>query len=489
MAPAAVRRIADLPSPPGWPLFGHVFEVRRARIHRDVEAWARAYGPVFRLKFGRQPMLVVADHELLAAALRDRPDGWRRVPYTAQIGAEMGLPQGLFSAEGDDWRRQRRMVMAAFAPGHARAYFPQLQQVLLRLRGRWLRAAAAGEPIVLQADLMRFTVDAISGLAFGKDSNTIEAGDDVIQRHLDQVLPAIFRRVLSLLPTWRWFKTAADRELDASVAVIQSTIAGFVAQARRRLAEEPQRRAQPHNLLEAMIAAADEPGSGVDDRHVAGNVLTMLLAGEDTTANTLAWMLELLHRHPAALARLTDEVRRLAPDPEAYGFERMERLEYLDACAAETMRLKPVAPFLALQALRDTVLGDIAVPQGTQLWCVLRHDSVDARFFPEPQRFEPARWLGGGAALAPGARRAAMPFGSGPRTCPGRYLALLEMKMVIAMLLATFDIESVATADGGPAEERMAFTMQPVGLRMRLRARAVGAAADAGATAPAGLAA
>jgi cytochrome P450 len=428
-------------------------------------------------------MLVVSDHELLAAALRDRPDGWRRVPYTAQIGAEMGLPQGLFSAEGDDWRRQRRMVMAAFAPGHVRAYFPQLRQVMLRLRGRWQRSAAAGEPIVLQADLMRFTVDAISGLAFGKDINTIEAGDDVIQRHLDKLLPAIFRRVLSLAPTWRWFKSSADRELDASVAVINSTIAGFVAQARQRLADEPRRRAQPQNLLEAMIVAADEPGSGLDDRHVAGNVLTMLLAGEDTTANTLAWMLDLLSRHPAALARLADEVRTLAPEPATYTFEQMERLEYLDACAAETMRLKPVAPFLALQALRDTKLGDVAVPQGTQLWCVLRRDSVDERLFPEPQRFEPARWLGGGAGLAAGARRAAMPFGSGPRTCPGRYLALLEMKMVMAMLLASFDIESVDTPDGAPAEERMAFTMQPVGLHMRLRPRVAADAAAVGTTA------
>jgi cytochrome P450 len=161
----------------------------------------------------------------------------------------------------------------------------------------------------------------------------------------------------------------------------------------------------------------------------------------------------------------------------------MERLEYLDACAAETMRLKPVAPFLALQALRDTKLGDVAVPQGTQLWCVLRRDSVDERLFPEPQRFEPARWLGGGAGLAAGARRAAMPFGSGPRTCPGRYLALLEMKMVMAMLLASFDIESVDTPDGAPAEERMAFTMQPVGLHMRLRPRVAADAAAVGTTA------
>jgi cytochrome P450 len=467
----ALRRIQDLPGPRGWPLLGNTLQVKPPRIHQDVEAWADAYGPLFRMRLGRFEQLVIADHELLAAVMRDRPEGFRRSPFTSKIGAEMGLPQGLFGAEGEDWRKQRRMVMASFAPGHVRAYFPSLVKVTLRLRGRWQKAAREGRDIPLQADLMRFTVDAIAGLAFGKDINTLESGEDVIQRHLDKVLPAIFRRVLSVFPTWRWFKTAADRELDASVAVINSTVLDFVAQARQRLRDDASLREQPRNLLEAMIVAADQPDSGLDDRHVAGNVLTMLLAGEDTTANTLAWMIHLLQRHPQALQRVQQEVRTLAPDPAAYGFDQMEQLVYLEACASETMRLKPVAPFIALQALRDTVVGDVAVPQGTQIWGVLRHDSVGERLFERPQAFEPERWLASATPLSATAKRAAMPFGSGPRMCPGRYLALLEMKMAMAMamLLSSFDIEAVDTPDGAPAAERMAFTMNPVGLRLRLR--------------------
>jgi cytochrome P450 len=469
MEPPTLRRIQDLPGPRGWPLLGNTLQVKPPRIHLDVEAWADTFGPLFRMRLGRFEQLVIADHELLAAVMRDRPEGFRRSPFTSRIGAEMGLPQGLFSAEGEDWRKQRRMVMASFAPGHVRAYFPSLVKVTLRLRGRWQRAAREGRDIPLQADLMRFTVDAIAGLAFGKDINTLESGEDVIQRHLDKVLPAIFRRVLSVLPTWRWFKTAADRDLDHSVAVINRTILEFVAQARHRLRDDGALREQPRNLLEAMIVAADQPGSGLDDRHVAGNVLTMLLAGEDTTANTLAWMIYLLQRHPQALQRVQQEVRTLAPDPAAYGFDQMERLVYLEACASETMRLKPVAPFIALQALRDTVVGDVAVPQGTQIWGVLRHDSIGERLFERPQAFEPERWLETLTPLSAAAKRAAMPFGSGPRMCPGRYLALLEMKMAMAMLLSSFDIVSVDTPDGAPAQERMAFTMNPVGLRLRLR--------------------
>jgi cytochrome P450 len=473
MHPRALRQIKDLPGPPGWPLLGNSLQVTPARIHRDVERWAATYGPLFRMRLGRQHQLVIADHELLSAVMRDRPDGFRRSPFTSQIGAEMGLPQGLFSAEGDDWRRQRRMVMASFAPGHVRAYFPSLVKVALRLQGRWQRAARARDAIPLQADLMRFTVDAIAGLAFGKDINTLESGDDVIQRHLDKVLPAVFRRVLSFVPYWRWFKLPADRELDRSVAVINATILEFVAQARQRLHDEPMLRTRPRNLLEAMIASADQPDSGLGDKQVAGNVLTMLLAGEDTTANTLAWMIHLLWRHPQVLRQAQDEVRRLAPDPAAYGYDTMEQLVFLEACASETMRLKPVAPFIVLQALRDTVVGDVALPAKTQIWGVLRHDSVSEHHFADPAAFAPQRWLDDARPpLSAAAKRAAMPFGSGPRMCPGRYLALLEMKMAMAMLLSRFEIEAVDTPAGGPAEERMAFTMNPVGLTLRLRERA-----------------
>lgn len=468
----ALRRIADLPRPPGLPLLGNTLQVKPARIHLDVEAWAREFGPMFRMQLGRGEALVITDHELLSSVMRDRPDGFRRSPQTSKVSIEMGLPQGVFSAEGEDWRRQRRMVMASFAPGHVRAYFPSMLKVARRLQGRWRQAALDGTEINLQADLMRYTVDTIAGLAFGKDINTLESGEDVIQRHLDKVLPAVFRRVLSLVPYWRWFKLPSDRELERSVAVINSTIGDFVTQTRQRLRDDPALRTQPRNLLEAMLVAADQPDSGLGDAQVVGNVLTMLLAGEDTTANTLAWMIHLLQLNPPVLQRLQDEVRQQAPALAELDLEAIDRLVFLDACISETMRLKPVAPFIGLQALRDTVVGDVAVPRHTFIWGVLRHDSVSERLFPRPQSFEPQRWLPeADPPMNTAAKRSAMPFGSGPRMCPGRYLALLEMKIAMVMLLSGFDIASVSTPDGLPARERMAFTMNPVGLRMRLRER------------------
>jgi cytochrome P450 len=462
----AIRRIADLPGPRGWPLVGNLFQLRRDVIHQGVERWCQRYGALFRLRIGRRRLVVVSDHALINDVLRDRPDGWRRTETLQTISREMGLKPGLFGSEGEAWRAQRRMVMSGLDPGRVRAYFAQLQRVTDRLQRRWLEAAREGRTLNLQSELMRYTVDTVAGLAFGRDINTLESDGDVIQQHLDRIFPALFRRVMAPLPYWRWFKLPADRALDRSVVEVKRAIADFIAEARQRLQADASRRAQPPNLLEAMIVAAEEGREGIGDEQVSANVLTMLLAGEDTTANTLAWLLHLLHRHPAVMARARDEAQRVAGEDRPLTPEDLSRLEYIEACLHETMRLKPVAPFMVLEALRDTRLGDLQVPAGTMLWCALRHDALNAQHFPEPQEFRPERWLGDDAGRG---KRVATPFGAGPRMCPGRYLALTEMKMMLAMLLSRFEIESVSAPGGAEAQERMSFTMVPVGLSMRLR--------------------
>jgi len=383
----------------------------------------------------------------------------------------MGLANGVFAASGETWRSQRRMVMAAFDPAHVKAYFPALQRVAQRLASRWRDAARKAEPIDLQADLMRYTVDTIAGLAFGAEVNTLESDEDVIQQHLNRLFPAVYKRVFAVAPTWRWFPSADDRQLARSVVEINAAVDGFIAQARARLRADPSLRQHPVNLLEAMLVAADEPGSGIDDQQVAGNVLTMLLAGEDTTANTVAWMIHLLWRHPAELAQAIAEVRRVCDDVPT--LEQLAQLDYIEACAHETMRLKPVGPHMALQALRETIIGDVRIPAGMVVFVLMRRDAVSESKVPRASVFDPARWLveGGPGQAASAPKRISMPFGAGPRICPGRYLALLEMKMAMATLLGGFDIVAVDTPDGQEAKESLNVTMAPVGLTMQVRAR------------------
>ena len=471
-AAATLREIHQLAGPRGWPVLGNAPQLQRSRMHLQLEEWMRRYGDLFTFRIGARRFLVLADPDSIATVLRDRPEGFRRTSRLEQISREFGF-LGLFSANGEDWRRQRPMVLSGLDPAHIKAFFPTLVDVTARLARRWQRTATTGRAIDLQADLMRYTVDVTTALAFGQDLNTLESDDaQRIQTHLNHVLPALFRRVLAPFEYWKYFPTRADKEVAGHLLALREAVQGFMAATRRTLAAQPELRARPVNLIQAMVAAADGQGSAISEADVSGNILTMLLAGEDTTANTLAWTIWLLYQNPAALQAAAAEVADVLQGASVLqSVEQLSRLDLLEACAQEAMRLKPVAPLIIIQAQRDTVVADVRVPSGSLVLCLMRPGGMNDAKFAEPQAFRPERWLqseGAAAHSLGSAKRSVMPFGAGPRMCPGRYLALAEIKMVLAMLLANFEIREVATPDGQPPVENLAFTMAPVGLAMML---------------------
>ncbi|TFZ07633.1 cytochrome P450 [Ramlibacter humi] len=470
----AARTAESLPGPRPWPVVGNGLQLRLDRLHLQLEGWAREYGAPFTFNIRSRRFVVVDSPEVIGQVLRRRPEQFRRSERLESVSREMGF-LGLFAANGDTWRRQRPMVLAGLDPAHIREFFPALVAVTDRLRRRWLRAAQAGETIDLQADLMRFTVDVTTGLAFGEDLNTLETpGDDTIQRHLNVVMPALFKRILSPVDPPAWLRRLRERELQAHIHELRQAVQGFIAKTRKVLAGQPALRDRPQNLIQALVAGRDREGSGLTDEDVAGNVLTMLLAGEDTTANTLAWMFWHLHRNPAAAAAARAEVDAVLQGAAGVqDLAQLGRLDLVEACANETMRLKPVAPFIMNQVVEDTQVGDVAVRKGQFVICLMRPGGLDAATFAQPEAYDPMRWLGEGAsahAMA-SAKRHTMPFGAGPRMCPGRYLALAEIKLAAAMLLANFELVDVSPPGGGEPRETVSIVMSPVGLRMKLRAR------------------
>ena len=203
IATTTLRHADSLPGPRGLPLLGNALQLETPRLHQQLEEWAKVYGPFYQFSIASRRIVVVSDHEIVAQVLRDRPDGFRRTTRLEEVWLETGLPAGVFGANGESWRKQRRMVMAAFAPEHVRRYHPALVRVAQRLAARWARAAGQGQAIELQPELMRFTVDTIAGLAFGAEVNTLESDGDIIQQHLDKIFPAIFSRIMKPVPIWR----------------------------------------------------------------------------------------------------------------------------------------------------------------------------------------------------------------------------------------------------------------------------------------------
>jgi cytochrome P450 len=457
----------DLPGPRGLPVIGNLLQIDKPRFHLQLEKWAKQFGPLYKLRMGPQRIVILSNSEIISQLLKQRPDSFSRTHKLKIVSQEMMLDPGLFSSEGDTWRVQRRMVMSGFDPAHVKGYFPNLQIVAQQLAKRWGTAAKNKVRIDLQRDLMRYTVDTIAGLAFGVSVNTLSNEEDVIQSHLDRIFPKLFNRLMTLFPYWRYFKLPSDRELDRSIVFIKEAIRCFIQQARQALAEQPELRHNPSNLLQAMLLANELESSGVDDSLVAGNVMTMLLAGEDTTANTIAWLTYLLWRNPASLERARNEILEIVSNVKRPSYDELNQLEYLEACILETMRLKPVAPQLPLEALHDTQIGQVRIPKGTMIINLLRSESVDPNRVANANVFEPKRWQQEGSKL----KKISMPFGAGPRMCPGRYLAMIEIKMAMVVLVGQFEITYVGSANGQEPEEVLSFTMMPKDIEMRLKLR------------------
>lgn len=461
-----LRELEDLPGPRRLPLLGNTLSIDMTRLHLQVEEWADVYGRIYYMRLGPRPVLVVNDAKVAEQFFRERPETYRRVSDVETVFSEMSAA-GVFSAEGDAWRAQRRLAMEALANRNLRGFYPTLEVVAARLVRRWERAADEGRVLDIADELKRFTVDVTTALVFGHDMNTLEKGDDIIQRHLEKIFPAFNRRLNALFPYWRYIRLPKDRDLERSIESLRDWIRNLVGDARERLATAPDRPSA--NFLEAMLSARDLDGQPFSEDVIFGNALTMLLAGEDTTAYTLAWCVHHLcedRRVTDALRRELDEV--LSEDQRwPKDIEQAGRLVYANGVANESMRLRAVAPTIFHEPLRDVVIEDVRVPKGTMIISLSRLPTLEASNFREPRSFLPERWLPGWEG--PHESSAHVPFGSGPRICPGRSLAILEMRVVLAALYRNFLVERV----GRPEDTRevTSFTMMPRGLLVLLRRR------------------
>ncbi|MCS7477777.1 cytochrome P450 [Umezawaea endophytica] len=462
----AGRTVADLGGPRGVPLGNLPSLVRGQVMHQVLEKWCDRFGPTYRVRLGRTPAVVTADPVVVHSVLRQRPDVFRRSSVMTEVIEELG-GKGVFTAEGAEWRRLRKIAAQSTSASYLRQYFTTITEVTARMRDSWVAAAGTGAPVDVLTDMRRYTLDVTTWLATGHDLNSLESTGDGLHSRLSLLFPAFARRINAPFPYWRHVKLPRDRRLDSTVRELEVLVRDRFAVARDRMADG----VEPANFLEALVRPLpDEPPAG--DAEVFGNVLTMLLAGEDTTSSTLAWAVHHLAEHPEAQRRVAAEAEAVLDgpvDPAAVG-----RLTYARAVVDEAMRLNPVTPFLIVQPNHDVTVdtggGSLRLAEGTPVLTLLTYGSRrDRARFPDHDVFRPERWLDE-SPVPPELPYA--PFGEGPRFCPGRNLALIEATLLLATLCRDLTI-SPHTATG-PVRERMGFTAFPTGLAVTLDRRGQG---------------
>jgi cytochrome P450 len=489
------KPIEEIPFAPGGETFlGHNREFRLERLPM-LDRFAQTTQPLLRLRIpipGVHALVVNSPdtvHELLALRAKsfDKSDMMRFTLH--HIGGE-----GLFTSNGDLWRRQRKLMAPLFQPRSVESYADAMVAASERVVSRWTDGAAmrllrettaltmsiAGKTL-FDADTFGEADEIGRALTVALEWTAWSAGRPISVSHL--VARRALRRLAPRAPSWAGpaLSVAIDRlqrplvlvgergrSLQASVALLDARVQRMIDDRRAALARGERR----EDLLTKLLEARDEDDAGsatatsaMSDRQIRDEILTLFIAGHETTATGLAWTVYLLCKNPAIYEAVQREVDALPAAPCAADLGR------LDLCARvfkEALRLYPPVYIIGRDANELTTLAGFEIPPLTQVaysaWSVQRSPHV----WPDPLRFDPDRFLPENEAKRH--RYAWIPFGAGPRVCIGNHFAIMEAQLALAVILrhARFELD-------GEEELEPSATLRPrhgVRVRVRLRGRA-----------------
>jgi cytochrome P450 len=440
------------PGPSEW-FFGLSFyrKIRRDRLGALRELSQR-YGDVTKFRVGVQRLVLLNHPDLVEDVLVTRARLFKK--GRALERAKRLLGEGLLTSEGDLHRRQRRLAQPAFHKTRISGYADTMVRHAVRTADRW----QDGQTIDSTAEMNRLTLTIVGETLLGTNVEE-EAGG--VRNALTAVLSAFpltmspFAALLERLPL------PVVRRYDRAQATLDELIYRIIAD----------RRARPDDrgdLLSMLLLASDaeEGGGQMTDRQVRDEAMTIFLAGHETTANALAWTWHLLAAHPDVERRLHEEIDRVLGSRTA-GVDDVPRLVYTRMVIAESMRRYPPAWGIGRRAIEDFTIGGYLVPKGTVVLVsqYLLHN--DPRFFTEPERFDPDRWLPERQTTRP--KFAYFPFGAGTRVCIGEPFAWMEGILVLATLAQRWRLERV---DAAPVPMQPGITLRPAtAIRMTTRRR------------------
>jgi cytochrome P450 len=384
---------------------------------------AREYGDVVRLRFLGTEFYLLNHPDAIADVLRGNHRNFRKDIGTRLLSSFLG--EGLLTSEGETWRQQRHLAQPAFQLDQIQKYGEVMEACTERLLQDW----RPGQAFDVHADMARLTLEIAARTLLG----TSVAGEaDAVGRALDAIVH-YFASMLIWLPWVRRLPTPGNLRYRRAVKELDRIIYGAIA--RRRVGG-----VEGEDLLWRLLSARDEDGRGMTDPQLRDELVTLLLAGHETTALALSFSFYLLAQHPDAEARLAAELDEVLQGESATA-AAVPRLRYTEWVVRESMRLYPPAPSIGREALSDCEIAGYFVPRGTQLaliqWIVHR----DARWFDDPEAFKPERWDNDLVRRLP--RCAYFPFGDGPRICIGYQFAMLETVLILATVLGRYRLTLV----------------------------------------------
>ena len=420
-------------------------------------------GPVCQTRLLGKRIFFVNDAEYVKRILLDNLANYpKSVTYRNNLRPFLG--DGLLISEGDFWKRQRRLAQPAFHLRRLKVLAAAMAAAAARMSAGWQHGQVLDMMAAMNAVTMEIVARTLFGADVSADIGEVAEAMAVLQEETGRIRPTAFFELPEFLvrPRGRRF-TDAVATLDRIVNRIVAT-----RRAEARISSTPR-----DDLLSMLLEARDEEsGEGMTDRQLRDELVTLFLAGHETTAIALTWTFHLLAQNPAAEAKLQAEVDAVLGNREAPAFEDLERLPWARMVADEAMRLYPPAYVFSRRAVGDDQLGPFHMPAGAHIvispYALHRHPD----YWPEPEsfkpeRFKPARFAPDAPAERP--KHAYLPFGGGPRICIGNSFAMMEHAIVLAAAVRRWRVESIP---GREVRTEPRITLRPRGgLPMRVMRR------------------
>jgi cytochrome P450 len=423
------RPFASAPSPRGLPLLGNVFEAWRDPIGLITRS-ARELGDLVRFRFGPLNFVLVAAPADIHHVLVGNHKNY--VKSRSYDGIRFVLGRGLLTSEGEHWKKQRRLAQPAFHHQRLKGFATTIAATTRDMLTRWQGFSA---PFDLHREMMRLTFRIVGLTLLSTD---VEGDAAAFGRALDVALRwanDYAEQAVRIAPSFPTPKNLRYRRAKHTLDELVLRIIG-----ERRRSGEP-----GSDLLGLLLAARDEAtGEGMSDDDLRDEVMTLVLAGHETTANALTWAFSLLATSPDVVTRLRAEIREVLGEREP-AFDDLARLVYADRVVQEAMRLYPPAWVLERQALADDVIAGHRIPAGTTLVIAPYLMHRDPRSWEAPEEFDPDRFAP--ERFGERQKEAYMPFGDGPRICIGKGFAMMEAKIALVMIVRHFDVQLLCARD------------------------------------------
>ncbi len=433
----------DIPGPKGHLLMGSLPDIQRDRLGFMVDLVK--YGPLARFRAGPLSVIQVSSPDGVQHVLQANNHNYDKKARSFEPLRDL-IGDGLLLSDGDFWRKQRRLMQPVFHRQKIQVFADMIGEETAAVLDSWGQAAASGQPLNVQQEMMRFTLSIITRALFNE-----RIGDEngSIGKNLTLLLEdSIYRFDHPFYPS-RNIPTPRNRRYQQAKAELIAVIDGLIERRKASIGEYG-------DLLDLLMMAKDEEsGEGMSKEQLRYELLTLFIAGHETTALLLSWAFYLIAQHPQVCARLQAEAEQVLAG-RLPTLDDLPNLKYTRMVMDETMRMYPPAWLTNRRAIGADEIEGFAIPAGAQLTVSPYATHHDPALWPDPFQFDPERFTP--ERSADRHRYAYFPFGGGPRVCIGNNFALMEAQMFLAAVAQSYRLDLIP---GRPVEPEALITLRP----------------------------